>query len=298
MNPCFHAENTPWSWRKQEIRSARSQCQQGTVASATVSLNKETQSQKHWAACSLGHRLSPLGYRKFVYCPECHDLLVCQKQAIFSHQKSSSPVPCGIQREITLTAGNSSPRWVLPSHAGEPSVAPQAAQSPLSLQQLWSVKSIGTGSRFCVFFFSFFYQIHCVPPKYSWTWGLQKRIQSWVGRGGKIWEELGRSELYKTLRELAVTNWGERSPERRIKHCLLSAPQGFSCAASDCQSWPAPSTGRDPEVSFTVFLAQTLVRWSDILPEWSQKQTQWAKAWESLLTDVYQPSLPHLILTA
>lgn len=57
-----------------------------------------------------------------------------------------------------------------------------------------------------------------------------------MGRGGKIWGELGRSELYKTLRELVVTNGGERTPERRIKHCLLSAPQGFSCAASDCQS--------------------------------------------------------------
>lgn len=112
MNPCFHAENTPWSSRKQEIRSSHSQCQQGTVASATVSLDKETQSQKHWAACSLGHRLSLLGYRKFIYCPECHDLLVCQKQAFFSHQKSSSPEPCGIQRKITLIAGNSSLRWV------------------------------------------------------------------------------------------------------------------------------------------------------------------------------------------
>lgn len=84
--PVFPCWEYPWSSRKQEIRSARSQCQQGTVASATVSLDKETQSQKHWAACSLGHRLSLLGYRNFVYCPECHDLLVCQKQALFSHQ--------------------------------------------------------------------------------------------------------------------------------------------------------------------------------------------------------------------
>lgn len=108
--------------------------------------------------------------------------------------------------------------------------------------------------------FSFLlYQIHSLSPKYSWTCGLQKRIQSWVGREGKIRKGWRRSELYKILRELVTEGSGHqrgalntaRSP---LHKDLVVLPQTVSTdlRSRSLPAWPAPSPGRDPEVSFSL----------------------------------------------
>lgn len=64
------------------------------MASAIVSLDKETQFQKHQATWSLGHRQylcwGASNISIGVHYPGCHDLSVCQKQAISSLQNGQS----------------------------------------------------------------------------------------------------------------------------------------------------------------------------------------------------------------
>lgn len=71
-----------------------SQCGLVTVASAIVSLDKETQFQKHQATCSLGHRQYlcwGVGNISIgVHYPKCHDLLFGQNQAISNLQNGQS----------------------------------------------------------------------------------------------------------------------------------------------------------------------------------------------------------------
>lgn len=265
-----------------------SQCQRGTVASATVSL-------EHWAACSLGHRPSPLGYRQFVYYSGCHDLLFCQKQAPFSGKKC--PVHLGHvgfkeKKKITLIAGNSSPHWVSAGHAGEPS--PQAAQSPLSQQQLCCVNSIETGSRFCVFFLSSIKYTLCLLNTLGLVAFKRGYKVGWVEkvRSGRVGEEWVVQNSKRT------SNWGERSPERRTKHCrsplhkdLVVLPQTVSpdLPSRSLPAWPAPSPGRDPEVSFSLSCTNVskMIRYP---PPNGARNRQWEEAWGSLLTKVYKPS--------
>lgn len=157
------------------------------MAAAIDSLDTEIQFQKHWAICSLGHRQCHLWgtgnlsiiLNAMIYWPV--------KNKLFPASKTPSPPePHGTLRKITLTAGNISPQRVSAQPCRGARYGSSGCTDPLSQHRVYSFGRIlysvskHTVTRFCVF--SFFYQVQSVLPVPARTCGLQKRIQSRVGR--------------------------------------------------------------------------------------------------------------------